>query len=373
MKRFFIVLFFIPVLCFAESMYSPTWGFFIDLPEGYEYVDGDARDRFSFKGPNGAMFDIAVYYGRYAGLRELVSDVNRRIGNNGDADFFTYNNRQAVIIELNFDNNKGWAFAVELDKNNGQQPLLLGLAYAPSSQQGLELFHISALDSICPSETERRYPGPVIEYSYPRGEGKRVTIASGSIINVTIRENDAEASQVFIEREYQLLQNYINTQLLQNAWIRYYRSIYRDSYDRIANAASIIVRSWGGPTTSGDAEKRAFAQRALNLVQGYKYERSPEGSDFLNLVTAIVEGRGDCDSRAMICAIILSKADIRAGMMISRQYSHAMGLVDINGNGARFESYGIKWLVAETTADVDIGLIAQDVSDPKYWLGVIFD
>jgi len=372
MKRFFILLFFIPVLSFAESMYSPTWGFYIDLPEGYELADGDARDRFSFIGPSGAVFDIAVYYGRYAGIREMVSDVNKRIGNKGDVDFFRYNNRQAAVIKLTFEKNDGLAFAVELDKNNGQQPILLALAYGPSTEKALEMFHISALDSICPSQAERRYPGPLIDYSYPRGGQKKVVIQPGNI-NVTIRENDAEASQVFIEREFQLLQNYVNSQKWQDAWVRYYRSIYRDSYDRISNAASVIVRSWGGPPSSGDAEKRAFAQRTLKLVQSYKYERTQKGSDFLNLVTAITEGRGDCDSRAMICAILLSKAEMHAAMMISRQYSHAMGLVDVGGNGARFESHGTKWLVAETTADVDIGLIAQDVSDPAYWLGVVFD
>ena len=371
MKRFFILLFFIPVLSFAETMYSPTWGFFIDLPEGYELADGDARDRFSFRGPSGAVFDIAVYI-RYPGIREMVADVNKRIGNKGDVDFFQYNNRQAAIMKLTFEKNDGLAFAVELDKNNGQQPILIALAYGPSNERALEMFHISALDSICPSQAERRYPGPLIEYSFPRGGQKRVTIAQGNI-NVTIRENDAEASQVFIEREFQLLQNYVNSQKWQDAWIRYYRSVYRDSYDRIANAASVIVRSWGGPPSSGDAERRAFAYRALKLVQGYKYERTQKGSDFLNLVTAVTEGRGDCDSRAMLCAILLSKADIRAAMMISRQYSHAMGLVDVNGIGARFESYGTNWLVAETTADVDIGLIAQDVSDPNHWLGVVFD
>ncbi|GBU28856.1 hypothetical protein R84B8_02418 [Treponema sp. R8-4-B8] len=372
MKRFFILLFFIPVLSFAEPMYSPTWGFFIDLPEGYEYVDGDAKDRFSFKGPGGAMFDAAVYYGRYENLHDLMNDVNKSIGNKGDVDYYRYNNRQAAIMELKFGDYHGWAIAVELDKNKGQQPMLLALAYGLSAVKELELFHISALDSICPSREERRYPGPVIDYSYPRGGQKKVVIQPGNI-NVMVRENDAEAAQVFIEREFQLLQNYVNSQKWQNAWIRYYRSIYRDSYDRIANAASMIVRSWGGPTSGGDAEKRAFAQRAFTLVQGYKYERNPRGSDFINLVTAITEGRGDCDSRAMICAILLSKADMRAAMMISRQYSHAMGLVDVNGTGARFESYGTKWLVAETTANVDIGLIAEEVSDPNYWLGVVFE
>jgi hypothetical protein len=371
MKRFFILLFFIPVLSFAEPMYSPTWGFFIDLPEGYEYADGDARDSFSFEGPNGAMFDIAVYV-RYPGIKELVSDVYKRIGNKGDVDFFVYNNRQAAVMKLTFDKFDGLAFAVELDKNNGMQPILIALAYGPAKEKALEMFHLSALDSICPSQAERRYPGPIIDYSYPRGGQKRAVIATGNI-NIFIRENDAEASQVFIEREFQLLQNYVNSDKWQEAWVRYYRSIYRDSYDRIANIASMIVRSWGAPPSSGDAERRAFAQRALNLVQSYKYERTQKGSDFLNLVTAITEGRGDCDSRAMICAILLSKADMRAAMMISRQYSHAMGLVDVNGSGARFESNGVKWLVAETTANVEIGLIAQDVSDPNHWLGVVFD
>ena len=103
------------------------------------------------------------------------------------------------------------------------------------------------------------------------------------------------------------------------------------------------------------------------------YERNFQGSDFLNLVTGITEGRGDCDSRAMLWAILLAHIDIRAAMMVSRHYGHAMGLTDLSGTGARFDHLGIQWLVAETTANVDIGLIAQDVSDPQFWLGVIFE
>jgi hypothetical protein len=75
----------------------------------------------------------------------------------------------------------------------------------------------------------------------------------------------------------------------------------------------------------------------------------------------------------MLWAIILAHADIRAAMMVSRNYSHAMGLADIIGTGARFEAHGIQWLVAETTANVDIGLIAQDTSDPAHWLGILFE
>jgi hypothetical protein len=128
------------------------------------------------------------------------------------------------------------------------------------------------------------------------------------------------------------------------------------------------VRHWN----AASADSRAFAEKALAWVQGFSYDRDFEGSDFVNIVSAITEGRGDCDSRAMLWAIVLTHADIPAAMMISAEYSHAMGLADINGPGARIEAGGINWLVAETTAKVDIGLIGQDMSDTEKWLGVLF-
>ena len=170
MKKLFMILFFFPALLSAESMYSPTWGFFLDLPEGYEYIYGDGRDRFSFAGPSDAMFDLVVYDGNYPTIRELVSDINRRIRNRGDVDFYSYRNRQAAIIKLTFGNYDGWGLCVEIgDGTADRPPMLLALAYGPAGTAELELFHISALDSIAPSLAERHYPGPVIEYSYPRG------------------------------------------------------------------------------------------------------------------------------------------------------------------------------------------------------------
>jgi hypothetical protein len=75
----------------------------------------------------------------------------------------------------------------------------------------------------------------------------------------------------------------------------------------------------------------------------------------------------------MLLAIILTHVDIRSGIMVSPVHNHAMGLVDIEGTGARFEAYVTKWLVAETTAKIDIGLIDQSMSDLADWFGVIFE
>jgi len=59
--------------------------------------------------------------------------------------------------------------------------------------------------------------------------------------------------------------------------------------------------------------------------------------------------------------------------MVSREYSHAMGLADLPGSGARFELDGTKFLVAETTAKVSIGLIGENVSETENWLGIILE
>jgi len=373
MRKFFILLIFVPVFSFAGSLYSPTWGFLLDLPEGYEYIDGDGRDRFSFSGPENMIFDIVVYHNRYSNMTELVDDVNRRISNKGDIDFFLYNERNAAIMKLTFGSYDGWGLVVELNAvdNSGNLPMLLALAYAPSDRWDLELFHISALDSVCPSVEERFYPGPIMEYSYPRGQQKNTYLAARGL-SAMIYENDAEAAQALIEREFLIMQAYLNTQYLEDACIRYYRFIYRDSYDRITNAASTIANNFGGYLAATDDQKRMFAQRSLSFVQAFNYERDFSGSDFLNLVTAVTEGRGDCDSRAMLFTLIMSHVNIRSAVMISHYYSHAMALADLPGGGARFSAYDTQWLVAETTANIDIGLIAQDQNDPRHWFAVIF-
>jgi len=355
----------------AAPLHSTTWGFTLDLPEGYEYTDGNNQDRYSFQGPNKVMFDIVVYNGVYQDVEQMANDVNRRLGNSGEIALFKYEGKSAALMDLHFKDYSGWGLCLELSKNTeaAKTPLLCALAYSPSSGADMDLFHISALDSIAPSDLEARRPGPVMEFSYPRGETIEIPI-KGTAISALLRENDIEAAQALVDREFNLLRNYENAKNWQQAWIRFYRAIYRDSWDRIANALFRLEREWNSDAGQGG---RAFAEKALSFVQGFNYERDLEGSDFVNLVTALSEGRGDCDSRSMLLAMILDQADIPAAMMVSRNHSHAMGLADVPGGGARFETGGKKWLVAETTDKVGIGLISADKSDIASWLGVIFN
>jgi len=380
LKSLLFALFLVPAFLPAQPMQSPTWGFRLDLPPGYVYVDGNAFDRFSFEGPSGAMFDMLVHNGVYLDVGDMMQDVHRRLGNTGNTSFFEYGGRSAAIMELHFAGMEGWALGLELEpvEEWGDPPLLLALAYAPVGAENVDLLHISALNSIAPTVADTRRPGPIMEFAFPRGDLVEVPLAGDLGLTALVRQNDAYAAQSLVDQEFLVLTLYQHSPYWQEAWIRFYRAIFRDSWDRIADAAFQLERNlnrgFGMPDEMGIGEsERAFAQRALAFVQGFYYERDLEGSDFINLVTAVTEGRGDCDSRAMLWAVILAQANIPSAIMVSRQYSHAMGLADIPGAGARFEAGGVRWLVAETTSNVDIGLIAAHKSTIDHWLGVIFE
>jgi hypothetical protein len=275
-------------------------------------------------------------------------------------------------MELRMGDLSGWGLCLELDRVGGNgplsggAPLLLALSYA-AEKANMDLYHLSALDSLIPSAQEKNLPGPVMEFVFPRG-GRVETAIAGTALKALIREHDAEAAQVLIEREFALMRQYQFDQNWKEAWTRYYRMIYRDSWGRLADAVSPLVKAW-----NDGGGGRAFAGKVLAWIQGFHYERDLSGSDFVNLVSALTEGRGDCDSRAMLWALILMRAEIPAAMMVSREHSHAMGLADLSGDGARIEAEGVKWLVAETTSKIDMGLISQDMSNAESWLAILFD
>ena len=364
----------------------------MDLPEGYSLTGGDGINSFSFESSLGSKFDIVFYQndvnagatGRsYSSLEALTQDVQSRLNNSGDIDFFEYRGKKASLLTLEFllpgsGRMTGWALCFELDSLNRRQtgsginpgiskPMLLAMAYNPAGRNDLSLIHLSALDSIAPEEGDRLAPGPITEYAYPRENRRRASIF-GLGINAWIFEEDAEAAQALIDREFQVLTIYQNAPNWKDAWTRFYKAIYRDSFERLADIAFQVERRLNVPLK----DDRIFANMVLNWVQNFEYERNIEGSDFINLITAATEGIGDCDNRAMLWAIVLIRANIPAGIMVSREYGHAMGLADLDGAGARFEVNGIRYLVAETTADVSIGLIGETVSEIEYWHGINF-
>jgi len=167
------------------------------------------------------------------------------------------------------------------------------------------------------------------------------------------------------QREFRVLSMYAESKTLwADAWARYYRMVYKESSARLDSFTKVFSDSlpFNDPTES--------ARRVLAWVQGFLYERDFSGIDFVPPLTAAFEQRGDCDSRAMLMAIILERLGIDSVLMVSREYSHAMLAVDVPGGGQRFTYNGKAYLVAETTAKVGIGMIDASQADFSKWLGV---
>lgn len=367
----------LPLVVHAEALYSESWGFRLDFPEGYRYTDGDGKNKFSFY--NDALeanIDILVYEaGRYDSAADAAQSVLNKLEAHGDIAVFTYENRKAVLMQLQFNGVAGpasaWGLCVELDGEQEKKPLMLTLSYGPVSIDYLDNFHLSILDSIAPGPADQRRPGPVSHFSYPPGVKQEYSLAGIPGLHAFLDSQDTEAAQSLVDREFTVLASYLDSPLWKEAWIRFYRMVYRDSFDRLSDAAFVLERHFSSIKKTEQQEyNRALAEALLHWVQLFQYERDFLGSDFVNPVSAAFEGRGDCDSRALLWAILLRHANIPSAMMVSREYSHAMGLAELEGDGARFMLEEREMLVAETTAQVPLGLIGSEVADPGKWLGI---
>jgi hypothetical protein len=363
----------IPLSGLPAAPYVSPWGFRIDLPPGYQAQGGAGDAGLSFRNPRGAIFEIGVNRG--TGPEKYLESVLSRLGIRTETESFEYHGRKAALAELEFSLGaayRGWGLCLEREND-----LLLALAYGPAGTEDLDILHLSCLDSIAPTQAEQRYCGPVTEFAWPRGPLREIPLFNTQI-KALFAEEDAEAAQGLIDREFQVLRYFEKGPQWQEAWRRFYRMIYRDSWERIAHAAFLLERRWAAedlpPEKAAlDRWEIRLASRALSYVQDFTYERNLMKSDFVNLVSALTEGRGDCDSRALLWALILAQANIDAGIMVSRDYSHAMGIADIEGQGARFPFEGKQYLVAETTTKVEPGLIAQNMSEIGKWMGIVFE
>jgi hypothetical protein len=370
-RRLIRVFLLIPLSGLPAAPYVSPWGFRIDLPPGYQARGAAGNTGVSFRNSQGAIFEIGVNRG--TGPEKYLESALSRLGIRVETEAFEYHGRKAALAELGFPPGtayRGWGLCLEREND-----LLLALAYGPAGTEGLDILHLSCLDSIAPSPAEQRYCGPVTEFAWPRGPLREIPLFN-TRVKALFAEEDAEAAQGLVDREFQVLRYFEKGPQWQEAWRRFYRMICRDSWERIAHAAFLLERHWAAedlPDETDGLWKIRLASRALSYVQDFTYERNLIGSDFVNLVSALTEGRGDCDSRALLWALILAQANIDAGIMVSRDYSHAMGIADIEGRGARFPFGGKQYLVAETTTKVEPGLIAQNMSEIGKWMGIVFE
>lgn len=370
------------IICFAVlgvALASPAaarelttdQGAFIDMPSGFLGGEGDGKTSFSYLSPDNVVeFDILVFeQGRFSSAENMAAELLRKIGSDGDSTSFQYQGRGAVIADTSFLLNEAQrkGYALFIFGKSGSSYALEASAESSQFSSCSELI-ISCLDAFSIDRAARRTPGPVSQFllSWPveRSTTKSVTFPSGTA-EVPWSSEEAEQELSIVEREYRILTTYVNSQTLwKDAWARFYRMVYRESAARLDSFTEAFSRS----LTPGDPTETA--RRVLAWVQGFTYERNSFGIDLVPPLTAAFERRGDCDSRAIVMAIILERMGIDAVLMLSREYSHAMLAVDVPGGGQRFPFNGKEYLVAETTAKVGIGKIDASQADWSKWLGV---
>jgi len=361
---------------FAEVIYIEDRGFVIDLPVGWEIMDiTDSRYTFNdFTGDG--FFQIKVYPGdKYKSAEDMFDLVGQDIAASGEGDLFDLYGREAVFAFIDFASGdydySGYGLFAD-----GEDFDLTILSFASAGREEvLADYLLSALDSFSLSPGLMLNPGPVSRYYLESYETpQRVdasTVIEGQPLEWQIDNHAIEASQLVIEREAAVLSDYKpQTEAGVEAWKRYYRMVYRDTYSRLDYPAALIyeyLKPEPGQTLAAEERDKKTAERLLSWVQGFDYRRTG-GSDLISPFSAAAFQEGDCDSRSLLYIILLNHYGIDSALMVSSVYSHAMAAVDIQAGGAKININDRGFTVAETTDDVGIGMIAADMADPANWI-----
>jgi len=358
----------------GELLYSPTWGYSLDLPELWQLVDRSGNNRFLFHHQLApAHLQIAVYpVGQIPDAQGALEPVLDQLGSRHQIAPFIWRHRTAAISPVEFRSGNqalaGWSLAVELAEQKGY---LVLVCTAPKHQAtDLEPLIISTLDAVFTDYGAWYETGPMTAFGWQNeGDIDSTIEIAGKRFSIHVDAVDAQASQALVEREFSLLTLYAGQSAATRAWQRYYRIIWRDSWKRLERVSFTI---WNELSITGGRTAALIAADLLEWTQGFTYERDFSGSDFVNLTSTLVDRRGDCDSRSLLMALLLKQMGIDAILLVSPKHAHALVAVDVSGDGSRFFHNGTGYLMADTTSKDNIGHICATLADPADWFVVDF-
>lgn len=364
---------------FSETITDSFFGYSIDLPEGYELKDlSEDYSGFYFSHPNIPVSLVVKIVTEENSNSTLVLDSNlKKLSAKYEIDSFLWNEKESSIaqIEMNLEQKySGWATCSPLEKS-----YLVLICYAPKEQEkSCEQFIFSTLNSTCTDLSNFCTEGIITTYAFPKEGKKSVKLnICGEKISTSIDKSDEIASQWLVDLEYSVLTLYANHPNWKEAWQRYYRMIYKDSFFRIKNVSSALSEKFYDFQNSEDSiNKIAYAQKLLDWVQNFDYYRGEKisDSDFTSIPRAICGVGNDCDSRSLLLCLLLKSVGIETILLFSPEFSHAMvaTLIDAPGQKFNLENTNLEFLMGETTAKVTWGTIAKEHADKSKWIDVIF-
>lgn len=358
----------------ARELDFEEWGLSLNPPEGFQFLTLE-EDKAVLSDPGQqAYINIKIYEAEtYGSAEECYRGVTERLGAEGEAYRIDLHGEEIVFASLQFETG-GFPFeGYGVFHAGGQQAAAVLVHAGQDDFDGWNDYLLSALDSLSLTPAGRLKPGPVswfFQYSQDPGAVKDYPLRfPGGSIDLELEEGELEAARILIEREARILADYPESGLdVNKAWSRFYRLIHRDNDARLARVGRYLKDS--GRFTGADDTETAAA--LLDWIQGFVYERTWGESDLVSPLACLAEQKGDCDSRGLLYIILLDYLGIDSILMVSSVYSHAMVGVDVAGGGARIDHNGKSYLVAETTEEVDIGMVPASMADPAGWVRIDF-
>jgi hypothetical protein len=370
-----IALLVLPSLAGAAPVAIKEYGCSLDLPEGWEPRDASNPAKLSFADPTGGGLMQMYVYGHEAGLtaEQMGNTLGAQLKATGDGAVFVFSGRNSYLMDISFQSSgqpfQGYVLVVkDVSAGNAAMPSVdaVLIVFAPadvfaSDQAGL----LSALDSFSPDPAGLLLPGPISQFLSPFPDSQAVSVPVrflGRNVNVRVGSGEQDAGQALVEREAQLLSAYPAGDF--EPWKRFYRMIYRDGYGRMDG----ILSALSGAMTTQNVQKEQVPLTLLSWIQGFTYQRTGTLADFLSPLDVVISGAGDCDSRAILYDILLDHLGYRTMLFVSERFSHALAGVNIDRQGASMSVDGTRYIVAEMTAAVAIGLIDSSMADPTAWI-----
>ena len=370
-----LILFFVGIsVSFAEILNSPTWGYSVDLPEEFVLVDKNGADSYMFENAFVSSTVILKAYKKekFSSSLEAMETVMKQLGAEFECAETDWRNTDCIISQFAFNiggaSNTGWAVSSLLQDSKGY---VVMLCYSPTEVfYDLEQFIISCVDSLCIDYGSYYHPGPITNFAFPKGENQNHSIEiDGEKINFTLDLNDIEAEKFVIEREYAILCLYQESEMWVEAWQRYYRQVYKNAYSRLKIAAFNIYNKLIKNCKSENPDIE-LAQKLLSWTQSFNYQRDFTSADFTPITAAITGTGSDCDSRAMLLACLLHHMNYDTCLFVSAEFSHALFGILLDKAGAKINIDGRQFLLGETTAPVDIGLVPSNMNQTDKWIFV---
>jgi len=373
LKKNFLI--FLISILLNVSLFSGEWlldgGSSVFLPEGWLIYDQTEPGRISFISPGSdVIFQVTSYPGAsyHSDTTMMENHLSELNVIEKDVSRFPYQGRLCSMADLQIlsgeNEIRGWFLFVEREDRDYYLTAITGTA---DYEKNLPLI-LSCLDGFSPDDTARRTPGAIsaLTSSIDHSEHKKILTFRGKEVPFLWTTGRNESLRLLIEREASILSTYKNPDLFDEAWNRYYQLIYRDSRPDLSELASILDTNMEGMT------KTKKAETLLSWLQNFQYGSTNLFSDLLTPIESLNTETGDCDALALVYVLLLNHMNIPAVLMVSRDYSHALGAVAVEREGAHFTMGNETYVVAEMTEKVALGQISSDMADLNHWVVIPF-